>query len=178
MVMARHAIAISLDCGTPLLSQRSSPMRASRPLTDDDAGDRNNNNDIRLDLPAITRPRAPTSPILSSPVAPVHQARSGSAGEMVIPTFTVTVNPMEADEMTFVPDSPTKQAQAEAEKRQRRQSGRNKSGGSKRRRLTRQISMEVRVRKTHFFFSPSFFLEKNPFLLFLTKLFISSTSSV
>jgi hypothetical protein len=32
---------------------------------------------------------------------------NGSASSLTIPIFTVTINPLEADEVTYVPDSPT-----------------------------------------------------------------------
>ncbi len=44
--------------------------------------------------------------------SPSRVARTGSDGMLttMIPTFTVTINPLEENEMTFVPESPPEQA--------------------------------------------------------------------
>ncbi|TRY79497.1 hypothetical protein TCAL_17080 [Tigriopus californicus] len=72
------------------MTQLRSPMRRGPPGTGDSPDE-----DMSIDIPysASNRP-------------PILRAESMDTS-LVIPTFTVTINPLEDDEITFVPDSPT-----------------------------------------------------------------------
>ncbi len=83
-----------------------SPRRNCRPLIGSQTIDEENNNDeciaIRVDPPQEEQQLQQPQP----------RRNSLDNSMMVIPTFTVTINPMTADEITYVPDSPSTEVKA------------------------------------------------------------------